>query len=181
MKKVTLPLLVSLFIMPLAAEEAKWVEFDAEPMEDRELHREAFDLAIAIRCELEITELRPARYSHPSISLWLSKSGVLPIGNVDDQVARLTIFKTPASENYNFNLSAFGLKREVFTGSGWSEAGTELREFTFAWPNDGTLRYYVGPDESGVSIEHYSTFEPRFWILTVSGAAGQIKCDAREI
>ena len=193
MNKIPSKYLYLLLGVSLTAESTDWLEFDADPKIPEEIYREAVNSGIAIRCELKITELRPLRYDFPAVNLWLSKSGELPIEGIDDQVVQLSVLRPPDSSNYIYVLSTLGIGRNYDSGLHRFDAGKEVREFTLVWPNDGTLKYYVGPDEADTAIDndtgvyadsridYHSKFEPRFWILTATGAAGRIRCESRDL
>lgn len=181
MKTIVLLLFTLLIVTPSFSGNPKWIQFDIEPLEERELFREEIDSGVEIVCQMEISDLQSAQHTHPSVSVILSKSGVFPVGGRIEQVARFTVFKTKESEKYNYDFSGIGIGIDFAAGFGWKEAAEDVREFMVAWPNDGTIRYAVGPDLTNVIVEQHSEFQPRYWILTAVGVAGQISCISTEI
>lgn len=181
MKTFWLLLSTLLIAIPSFSDEPKWIQFDIEPFEERELIREEIGSGVEVACQMEISDLRSAQHINPSVSVILSKNGVFPIGGRIEQVARFTVFKPKESENYNYDLSGIGIGIDFKAGFGWKEAGKDVREFMVAWPDDGTIRYGVGPDRKNVIVEQHLDFQPRYWLLTVVGVAGQIRCISTEI
>jgi len=113
--------------------------------------------------------------THPAASVVLSKSGVFPLGGRIEQAARLTIFKSKELEKYNYDFSGIGIGIDLAAEFGWKEAGEDLREFMVAWPDNGTIRYAVGPNLKNMIVEQHPYFQPRYWVLNAVGVAGQIK------
>jgi hypothetical protein len=181
MKTVVLILSTLLIVAPSLSDDPKWIQFDIEPLEERVLFREQIDSGVEIVCQMEISDLRQTQRNLPAVSIIFSRSGVFPFGGRIEQAGRFSVFKTKESEKYNYDFSGFGIGIDFAAGFGWKEAGDDVREFMVAWPDDGTIRYAVGPNLKNVIIEQHSDFQPRYWVLTAVGVAGQIRCISTEI